>query len=95
MVRGTKRQMIVIRTKESRYFARAYLVLRRGADACTPENDILHEAHALLSEGEEKKERRREKRRAFLWGALCGSLISALALGVPLLISALSRACFF
>ena len=95
MVRGTRRQMIVVRTAESRYFARAYFVLRRCADTYGDETDILREADALLSECNATDARKRERRRAFLWGALCGSLVAALALGVPLILTALSRACFF
>jgi len=95
MIRGTRRQMIVVRTSGSRYFARAYLVLRRCADARIAESDILKEADALLSECARENAERRGRRRAFLWGALCGSLGAALALGTPLLVTALSRACFF
>ena len=89
MIKGTRRQIIMLHTGNHRYFDAAYFILREGAERERTQSDILREANRLLSEGtrEDARDTRRERRRAFLWGTLCGSLFAALALGIPLLLS--------
>lgn len=96
MIRGTRRQMIVMHVGGSRYFDTAYLLLRERADSAGATDDILREADRLLAECDGKgREEVRARRRSFLWGCLCGSLVAAVALAVPLLIAALSHGWFF
>lgn len=76
MLKGSRRQMIVVRTGRSRYFDSAYFVLRREVDSGREESgDILREANRILEES--TPERRRGYRRwggglLFLAGTLCG-----------------------
>lgn len=49
MLRGTKKNMIVIRTRESRVFEEAYFVMRRDrALTAVDEADMLWEANRIL-----------------------------------------------
>ena len=87
--------MIVLRTDSSPFFDTAYFLLR--ASVRERETDILAEANRIV-EGyrEEAPPLHRSGRvRSFLLGALCGSLIALLALGVPFLITLLSRGWIF
>lgn len=89
MIKGTRRQIIMLQTSKHRYFDAAYFILREGAQSDRGRTtDILTEANRLLEEGgtEGGKRQKRERIRAFLWGTLCGSLFAALALGIPLLL---------
>ncbi len=51
MIKGAQKQMIVIRTGNSRYFDEAYFVLRRDLSrgACR-KGDMLSEANRILAE---------------------------------------------
>lgn len=57
MIKGTQKQMIVVKTGESRYYDEAYFVLRRDIDI-SPRNreDFLREANRILAEKEFKKD---------------------------------------
>ena len=66
MIKGAQKQMIVLRTADSRYFDEAYFVLRREIDARpAPTNEMLCEADRILREstlgsaGEARPKRRR------------------------------------
>lgn len=49
MLRGTKKNMIVVRTRESRFFEEAYFVMRRdNGIAAMDEADMLWEANRIL-----------------------------------------------
>ena len=49
MLRGTKRDMIVVRTRDSRLFEEAYFVMRRNAGKARPDElDMLWEANRIL-----------------------------------------------
>ncbi len=50
MIKGAKKQMIVLRTGNSRYFDEAYFVLRREWEVDREGGDILSEANRILSE---------------------------------------------
>lgn len=84
MIKGAQKQMIVIRTGESRYFDEAYFVLRRDV---TPDpklrNDMLLEANRILRERAVPNTggRWRAFRRwtLFLGGGICGAGIAVLA----------------
>ena len=88
MVKGAQKQMIVIKTGDSRYFDEAYFVLRREVQGSrAARQDILTEANKILEAcGEKQKERRFWLPRAlllFVGGLLCGALPT---LGVFLLL---------
>ena len=87
MIKGTQKQMIVLRTGDSRYFDEAYFVLRREIKADRRlKNDILLEANRILEESRvSPRELARRRRRwwlggaaVFLVGSLCGGGISLL-----------------
>ena len=51
MIRGARKEMIVVRTGNSRYFDEAYFVLREDAQKERRKStDILSEANRILSE---------------------------------------------
>ncbi len=76
MVKGAQKQMIVLKTADSRYFDEAYFVLRRDLPRPGARRDILDEANRILRECEpEASARPRRGFRAlllFLGGILCG-----------------------
>ena len=87
MIKGTQKQMIVLRTGDSRYFDEAYFVLRREIKADRRvKNDILLEANRILEESRVSPRALSRRRRRwwlggaviFLVGSLCGGGISAL-----------------
>lgn len=79
MIRGARKQMIVVRTGKSRYFDTAYFVLRTS-----PENtgarseDILSEANRLLRENDPQSKAPPSSRKCFCLGLLCGGGSAAL-----------------
>ncbi len=51
MVRGTHKQMVVVRTKDSRYYEQAYFVLRDGHSPMREsESTMMAEANRILDE---------------------------------------------
>ena len=79
MVKGAQKQMIVVKTGDSRYFDEAYFVLRREVrGARGVRRDMLAEANRILEEcGAERKEHRKRLPRAlllFMGGLFCGAL---------------------
>ena len=48
MLRGAKKNMIVVRTRDSRMFEEAYFVMRRDAGVAADEADMLWEANRIL-----------------------------------------------
>ena len=81
MLKGSRRQLIVVRTGRSRYFDEAYFILRREMDASkTGREDILQEANRILQESTPdgmKRGRRSLFWMPFLLGVLigCGSAV--------------------
>lgn len=62
MLRGSQKQMIVVRTRNSRMFEEAYFVMRRGADkGGADELDMLWEANRII-ESSLPSETRRDAR---------------------------------
>ena len=83
MIKGARKQMIVIRTGDSRYFDEAYFVLRGDAGHKTAhDTDILHEANRILSEnrpnGTHGLQGRWLKWLFFGIGCLCGAALAVL-----------------
>ncbi len=76
MIKGAKKQMIVIRTGDSRYFDEAYFVLRRNVNEKDAHHDILREANRILADRTDLRLRERPHRRRWLFfavGILCGA----------------------
>ena len=77
MVKGAQKQMIVVKTTDSRYFDEAYFVLRRevkrgrgvGRDMLSEANKILEECGAARGKG-----RCVPRVLLFFGGLLCGAL---------------------
>ena len=86
MVKGTHKQMVVVRTNDSRYYEQAYFVLRDGS-VCPgeAESTMMAEANRILDESmlmPQPRPRRRPltRRIAFLLGALLGVALSLLCM---------------
>ena len=78
MIKGAQKQMIVVRTADSRYFDEAYFVLRREVkpSRCA-HNEMLLEANRILEENAPGTRIQRKKSLPrgillFLLGLLCG-----------------------
>lgn len=84
MIKGAQKQMIVVRTGDSRYFDEAYFVLRREVKAHRgTRNDMLNEANRILQQTEPDTEAHQRKRLPrgimfFLSGILCGAIVAVL-----------------
>ncbi len=84
MIKGAQKQMIVIRTGDSRYFDEAYFVLRREIKPPRPgRNDMLTEANRILEEHAPTVYSPAKKRVPrgilfFLSGILCGGGVAVL-----------------
>ncbi|MBQ7348045.1 MAG: hypothetical protein IJW55_10195 [Clostridia bacterium] len=83
MMRGAQKQMIVVRTGDSRYFDEAYFVLRREVKTHRGmRSEMLSEANRILRESElDPRPPRKALPRGvcfFLLGILCGGIVAAL-----------------
>ena len=84
MLKGVQKNMIWVRTAESRFFEGAYFVLRPSRSAPRiREGDMLREANRLLAEGTRKPFHRRDRRLFHRWipflaGVAFGMLLSLL-----------------
>ena len=83
MLKGSQKQMIVLRTGSSRYFDEAYFVLRRElqSEKCD-RSDILFEANKILRESAPQESRGKNRRvrtlLCFFGGALFGAFLCLL-----------------
>ena len=86
MIKGSQKQLIVVRTLGSPYFDEAYFVLRREIESQKhKKSDILKEANRILEEStlSYQSPQKKKSKHFLLWflaGILCGG-ICALALG--------------
>ncbi|MBQ8309588.1 MAG: hypothetical protein IJX80_01080 [Clostridia bacterium] len=85
MIKGARKQMIVLRTGSSRYFDEAYFVLRNDvSDGAAKRNDILNEANKILSENTSAHRPAEHPQRLrwcfFFAGILCGAFCASLTL---------------
>ena len=81
MIKGARKQMIVVRTGNSRYFDEAYFVLREEVQRENGKNtDILSEANRILEEMTPKLSPAiKNQNRHWLFfgiGGLCGAVFS-------------------
>lgn len=82
MIKGSQKQLIVLRTGKSRYFDEAYFVLRREIEPSRAHRgDILTEANRILEENMPSRGvHRRGMLRTLLFffgGLLCGACLCA------------------
>ncbi len=83
MIKGARKEMIVVRTGGSRYFDEAYFVLREDAQKEKRKStDILGEANRILAEmTPEFSQNVTKKNRGwffFVVGSLCGAVLSVI-----------------
>ncbi len=83
MIKGARKQMIVVRTGNSRYFDEAYFVLREDAQKERKKStDILKEANRILSEitPDNAPTTKKQNRQWFFFGigGLCGAVLSVI-----------------
>ncbi|MBO5898919.1 MAG: hypothetical protein J6R04_07900 [Clostridia bacterium] len=87
MVKGTQKQMVVVKTAGNRYYEEAHFVLRDGqrlTDEAEP--TMLAEANRILDECMRTPRRRRMRRvTAFFVGLVLGAAL-ALAVALPALL---------
>lgn len=89
VVKGTQRQMVMVRTSESNLFEMAYFVLRADSDKKTDRRSMIDEAnsivHSVCADGVRSKEEKRLKKGGrialFIAGMLFG-VLSAIILGL-------------
>ena len=84
MIKGTHRQMIMIKTDKNSSFEAAYFLLRTDPAQKSESHDILREANNILAESVRKEKAKQadinEKRRRALT-FLLGGLVGALSMG--------------
>ena len=83
MIKGARKEMIVVRTGGSRYFDEAYFVLREDAQKEKRKStDILGEANRILAEiTPEFSTVSKKKNQGWLFfvvGSLCGAILSVI-----------------
>ena len=82
MIKGAQKQLIVVRTANSRYFEEAYFVLRRDlVRGDCRKGDMISEANRILAEHRPSDTRRSKRRRSLLFfgaGILLGAAIALL-----------------
>ncbi len=92
LIKGTHREMIMLKTEESDIFERAYFLIKANPSRIV-EHDIMREANKLISEHcsdkKKRKEEKREKLRLALLFFMCGSAFGVFSLGMIWLISSL------
>ena len=83
MIKGARKEMIVVRTGSSRYFNEAYFVLRDDAQKEKRKGiDILSEANRILAEiSPELSPASTKQKRGWIFfviGSLCGAVLSVI-----------------
>ena len=84
MLRGAQKQMIVVKTADSRIFEEAYFVLRK--ERAERETDILAEASRIIEGcGNERGKRERSKFKEnalFIGSFICGGTFGGVLVGI-------------
>ena len=85
MVKGTQKQMVVLRTHDSRYYEEAYFVLRDGAQTRgESESSMMAEANRILDESmlmpQPKRKKQLSRRWAFGIGVILGALLGVVCM---------------
>lgn len=80
MVKGTQKQMVVVKTQGNRFYEQAYFVLRDGQCLSgESETTMLAEANRILDESmllPGSRRRRMRRTTAFLWGLALGTIVA-------------------
>ena len=88
MVKGTQRQMVMVRTSESNVFELAYFVLRADSDRAADPRSMIDEANSIVrsvcADGAHSKKEKRHKKggrialfvAGMLFGALCAFVVA-------------------
>ena len=88
MIKGTQRQMVMVRTSESESFEMAYFVVRSGVGAEKSEKSMIDEANSIVSSviGGSSAAKREKRKRAFrrILVFSVGAIFGAVALGITL-----------
>ncbi len=75
MLRGAKKNMIVIRTRDSRMFEEAYFVMRRDTGVSVNEADMLFEANRILENASPRTDTRPPEAKSSRLGGLVRGLL--------------------
>ena len=68
MLKGAQKQMIVVRTRDSRLFEEAYFVMRRDADmGGAPTVDMIGEANRIIESARPSKRREKQGHGRHVW----------------------------
>ena len=88
MIKGARKEMIVVRTSNSRYFDEAYFVLRDDAQKERRKNtDILEEAHRILAQiTPDYTATAKKKSRQWLFFGIGGILGAALSVVITIML---------
>ena len=83
MIKGARKELIVVRTSESRYFDEAYFILKEDAQKDRhKKSDILSEANRILAQiAPEVSVPRKRNNRQWLFfgmGGICGAVLSVI-----------------
>ena len=88
VVRGTHKQMVVVKMSDSRYYEQAYFVLRDGhmlrGDA---EQTMMAEANRILDESMLMPQPRKRARRLSRWGAFALGVAAGAAVMLVLVLA--------
>ena len=90
MLKGIQKNMVWIKTPESRYFESAYFVMRSAQSNLPSDGDMLIEANRIIKNSDPKSDRKASKqkgRRAKIYAFFCGFLSGSAALAISWLIS--------
>ncbi|MBQ9760315.1 MAG: hypothetical protein IJW16_03080 [Clostridia bacterium] len=82
MIKGSRKQMIVLRTEGNRYFDEAYFILRREIETTGGGGDILAEANRILEESAPRRIGRLKRARGAILGFFAGSAAGAVVCGL-------------
>lgn len=85
MLRGTRKQIILIKDTKSGIFDEAYFVLKPNGGECLSNSDLISEANRIIEANTTadrtvngKKRKKAHRLPAFLGGTVCGALLYAL-----------------
>ena len=85
MIKGTQKQLIVVRTQGNPYFDEAYFVLRREIEASkSKKSDMLREANRILEESTLCTSSTAKKKGKRFWGWFLAGLLCGVLAVLPL-----------
>ena len=81
MLKGIQKKIIVIKTHKNSCFESAFFILRSDRRQSLDENEIIYEAHRIISEGERQRKKKHFNTSAHPIASVILSLICGIALG--------------